>query len=295
MTDDSGTKPLISTQQEAEKLGKTARDAKSAPPEYPLAFTDSQFLFREELRPVRLQLELLRPEIILNDYGIEATIVFFGSARVPIDPEVAKHKLRELESKAADAPDDEALAKKVRIAKNQHMISKYTLEASKLARIVSTAHKTNKNCNFYVVTGGGPGFMEAANRGAYDVNSRSIALNIILPHEQIPNKFVTPELTFQFHYFAIRKMHFFIRARAMIYFPGGFGTLDELLDALTLMQTGKMDHIPILLFGEEYWRKIINFEELVEQGMINESDLDLFQYVETADQAWQCILDFYGY
>jgi len=295
MSKKSDSKPLTSIQDEVVKRSKTRIAADSAPKEYPLAFTDKEFMLRDELRPVRLQLELLKPELVMQDHNIEATIIFFGSARIPCDIETAKDRLAEAEAELKANPKSLQAKKQVTISKNVLDNAQYMKQATKLARIISTEGKTNTGSNFYVLTGGGPGFMEAANRGAYDVNSRSVALNVILPHEQIPNKYVTPELTFQFHYFAIRKMHFFIRARAMVAFPGGFGTFDELFDALTLMQTEKMDRIPILLFNEKFWREVINFEALVEHGTISEEDLSLFQYVETAEQAWQIIKDFYGY
>lgn len=258
-----------------------------------LAFADVEFLVeREELRPLRLQLELLKPELIFHDHGIDQTIVFFGSARMP-DPHTAEQRLEEAEKNLAADPDNTQYQRAVKQAKAIKENSRYLLEARELARMVSEAYGSHPNCKFVVTTGGGPAFMEAANKGAADAGRPSIALNILLPHEQFPNDFVTPELTFQFHYFAIRKMHFFIRAQAMIAFPGGFGTCDELFDALTLIQTQKMDPIPILLFNEKYWRRVLNFDAMIEGGTISEEDLSFFQYVETAAQAWQIIRTFY--
>ena len=235
-------------------------------PTYRLAFDDPDFLVRDEMRGMRLQLELMKPELELQANNINSTIVVFGSARAA-DP-----------AENADGP-----------------LAKYYAEARLLASLVSAASQSDKLRDYVVVTGGGPGIMEAANRGAADVDAKSIGLNITLPHEQHPNPYVTPDLCFQFHYFAVRKMHFLMRARAMVAFPGGFGTMDELFETLTLIQTGKISPIPILLFGEEFWRKIINFEAMVEDGVISKGDLELFSYVETAEAAWNAIRDHYGW
>ena len=231
-------------------------------PAYRLAFADDEFLCREELRPVRLQLELLKPELIMQERGIESTVVLFGGARIP-DP---AHK---------DSARTKTLAE----------LSKYYDEAREFARRVTEKSMAHYGREYVVVTGGGPGVMEAGNRGAADAGGSSIGLNIVLPHEQAPNEYVTPELCFNFHYFAIRKMHFLMRAKAICCFPGGFGTLDELFESLTLIQTTRMAPVPFLLFGETFWRNIINWEALSEAGTISAEDLDLFQYVETADQA----------
>ncbi len=287
------SKPLISTKEEVNRLKNVPPERRELSTTHKLAFVDTDFLLREELRPVRLQLELLKPELTLHDHNIHSTIVFFGSARLP-EPKVAQKRLKLAEKALEKNPKDPALKKRVANAKRVARNSSYITEAEKLAYIISKAYGTKPGIDFVVATGGGPSFMEAANRGAHLAGSRSIALNIVLPNEQYPNRFVSPELTFQFHYFAIRKMHFFIRAHAMIAFPGGYGTFDELFDALTLMQTNKMQRIPILLFCEDYWRKIINFEAMVDEGTIHADDLKLFQYVETAEQAWKIILDFYN-
>lgn len=287
-------KPLISTKEEVHRLRERAKK-EGKPPSlsaHKLAFSDSDFLLREELRPVRLQLELLKPELLLQDYDIKATIVFFGSARIPA-PEVLAQQIHDLKEQLKIRPKDDALKTALKRAEAALKNSAYLKEAEKLAYMISKAYGTQPGMNFVVATGGGPSFMQAANKGAFDAGGRSIALNIMLPHEQHPNTYVTPELTFQFHYFAIRKMHFFIRAHAMVAFPGGFGTCDELFDALTLMQTNKMQNIPILLFNETYWRRVLNFEAMLDEGMISEKDLALFQYVETAEQAWDVILEFY--
>ena len=258
---------------------------------YQLAYADNDFLLRDELRPVRLQLELLKPELIQQEHGIESTIVIFGSTRIP-DAETAKARLHEAELLAAQDPDNQFLARKVKIARGILAKSGYYAEAQQLARLVTEAAQLTDPGRLVVITGGGPGIMEAANRGAHDAGGESIGLNIVLPMEQSPNPYVTPELSFQFHYFAVRKMHFLMRARALVVFPGGFGTLDELFETLTLIQTGKVKPVPILLFGRSYWERIINFEALVDEGTIDARDLDLFQYVETAQEAWETVRDY---
>jgi len=290
-----GSRPLTSIEKEVRTRSHSAMSVDAASKSYPVAFADTEFMLRPELRPVRVQLELLKPELVLADHNVTATIVIFGSARLPTDVKEAEDALYDAEIALEKSPDDSNLQKAFKRAKNIHENCQYMREATKLAHTVVTAHTQNPELDFHIVTGGGPGFMEAANRGAYEANHKNIAFNIMLPHEQEPNAYVSPELTFQFHYFAIRKMHFFIRARALVAFPGGYGTLDELFDALTLIQTEKMDPLPILLFNEKFWRRIINFEALVDEGTISESDLNLFHYVETAEQAWQIILDHYGY
>ncbi|WP_435140274.1 TIGR00730 family Rossman fold protein [Pseudopelagicola sp. nBUS_19] len=236
-------------------------------PAYRLAFADDDFLCREELRPVRLQLELLKPQMILDEHGIESTVVLFGGARIPEPVEKEKARTKTL----AD-------------------LSIYYDEARVFSRRMTERSNGKDNV---IVSGGGPGVMEAANRGAMDAGGKSIGLNIVLPHEQAPNEYVTPELSFNFHYFAIRKMHFLMRARAICVFPGGFGTMDEMFETLTLMQTGRMECVPFLLFGREFWEKIINWDALADAGTISEDDLDLFKFVETADDAIR-IIDSWG-
>ena len=251
-------------------------------PAYKLAFRDTDFLLREELRPVRFQLELLKCEMMLDEAGIGSTLVCYGSARIPA-PEAAEAALN-----AATTPERKAVVERL-VAK-----SKYYDEARKLGRLASECGIVEQGMRQFVVcSGGGPSIMEAANRGAVDVGADTIGLNIVLPHEQAPNQYVTPELAFQFHYFALRKMHFLLRARAVAVFPGGFGTLDEFMELLTLIQTGKMKPIPILLFGAEFWNKVINFQALAEEGVINFEDLNLFHWVETAEEAWAKIAEFY--
>ncbi len=229
---------------------------------YRLAFDDPEFLCRDELRPVRLQLELLKTEMVLEEAGIESTIVMFGGARIP-DPE--KRETARTETLAA--------------------LSHYYAEAREFARLCTLRSLASQGCHDVIVTGGGPGVMEAGNRGAHDANGRSIALNIVLPHEQAPNIYATPELCFNFHYFGIRKMHFLLRAKAIVVFPGGFGTLDEVFESLTLIQTKRMDKVPVILFGKDFWHKIVNWEALADAGTIAREDLDLVTFVETATEA----------
>jgi uncharacterized protein (TIGR00730 family) len=251
-------------------------------PAYRLAFQDTDFLLREDLRPVRFQLELLKPEILLEEAGIGSTLVFYGSARIPA-PEHAADLV-------AAAETDEARV----VAESLAAKAKFYEEARKLARIASECAPVQQGKRQFVVcSGGGPSIMEAANRGASEAGSESVGLNIVLPHEQSPNRYISPYLSFNFHYFALRKMHFLIRARAVAVFPGGFGTLDELMELLTLIQTGKMKPIPILVFGKDFWSRVINFEAMAEEGTINPADLNLFRWCETAEEAWSHITAFY--
>ncbi len=252
---------------------------------YRLAFTDNAFLLREELRPVRMQLELLKPELVQDEQGVEATIVIFGSARI-LAPEVAQNELE-----AAQASGN---SRALRAAETRAAMSRFYEEARRFSALVTTRSATLSR-PIYVVTGGGPGIMEAGNRGAFEVGGKSIGLNIVLSHEQVPNRYITPELCFQFHYFALRKMHFLMRAIALVCFPGGFGTLDELFEVLTLVQTGKSRMRPILLFGREFWTRLLNFDLLVETGMIAPEDVHLFHFVETAEEAWALLAQEYGF
>lgn len=243
-----------------------ARDVPDTPqtraPAYRLAFADEDFLCREELRPVRLQLELLKPQMHLDEMGINSTIVMFGGARIP-------------------RPEDKANARTQTLSD----LSRFYDEARTFARLMTEKSMEADGCENVIVTGGGPGVMEAGNLGALDAGGRSIGLNIVLPHEQAPNEYVTPELCFNFHYFAIRKMHFLMRAKAICVFPGGFGTLDELFEALTLIQTGRMQPVPVLLFGKSFWDGIINWDVLADAGTISDEDLDLFSFVDSAHEA----------
>ena len=250
-------------------------------PAYKLAFRDTDFLLREELRPVRFQLELLKCEMLLDEANIGSTLVCYGSARIP-SPEQADELV------ANAAPERKAVAE--RLAAN----ARYYEEARRLAHIASSCNIVEKGMRQFVVcSGGGPSIMEAANRGAVEAGAETIGLNIVLPHEQAPNPYVTPRLAFQFHYFALRKMHFLLRAKAVAVFPGGFGTFDEFFELLTLIQTGKMKPIPILLFGRQFWERVVNFEALAEEGVINHADLNLFHWVESAEEAWTKVTEFY--
>jgi uncharacterized protein (TIGR00730 family) len=255
------------------KLDKETAQTRS--PAYKLAFQDTDFLLREDLRPVRFQLELLKPELLMDEAKIGSTFVMYGSARIP-EP-----------GAEAENPDPVIAA---RLEANSH----YYEEARKLAQFASQTPVDEEGWRHFVVcSGGGPSIMEAANRGAGDVGAESIGLNIVLPHEQAPNSYVTPALSFQFHYFALRKMHFLLRARAVAVFPGGFGTFDETFELLTLIQTGKIKPMPVLLFGKSFWNRVVGFEALVEEGVISAKDLNLFRYVETAEEAWAHVKDWY--
>ncbi|WP_424941561.1 TIGR00730 family Rossman fold protein [Aliiroseovarius sp. S253] len=263
---DDRNHPLRDSHQDREAAHQTPDTPQTRAPAYKLAYDDLDFMCRDELRPVRLQLELLKPELMMQEYGVESTVVLFGGARIP-------------EPSKKDGARTKTLAD----------LSKFYDEAREFARLLTLRSKVNSHRENVVVTGGGPGVMEAGNRGAEDAGGVSIGLNIVLPHEQAPNEYVTPDLCFNFHYFAIRKMHFLMRAEAIAIFPGGFGTLDELFEALTLIQTGRMKKVPILLFGREFWTKIVNWEALSDAGTISAEDLDLFKFVETAQEAVDAI------
>ena len=252
---------------------------------YRLAFTDTAFLLREDLRPVRMQLELLKPELVQREQGIDSTIVIFGSARI-LPPDVAAQRLQDAKGNGD--------TRELRAAEHAVAMSHYYEEARRFAALV-TERSFKLDAPIYVVTGGGPGIMEAGNRGAHEIGGKSIGLNIVLPHEQEPNPYITPELCFQFHYFALRKMHFLMRSIALVCFPGGFGTLDELFEMMTLIQTGKCRRRPILLFGREFWSRLIDFDLLIDTGMISPEDVNLFTYVETAEEAWDALEEAYGY
>jgi uncharacterized protein (TIGR00730 family) len=269
--------------QEAEAANQPTPSAQTAHDAYRLAFQDLDFLLREDLRPVRFQLELLKPELLLDEAKIGSTFVFYGSARIP-EPDKADALI------AAAATEEQRL-----IAERLKAKSKYYDEARRLARLVSRCDPDEKGWRHFVVcSGGGPSIMEAANRGAGDSGAESVGLNIVLMHEQMPNPYVTPSLSFQFHYFALRKMHFLLRARAVAIFPGGFGTFDEAFELLTLIQTGKVKPLPILFFGREFWERVVNFEALVEEGVVAPDDLKLFTFVETAQEAWDHVCAYYA-
>lgn len=248
--------------EDAARADRTPQTPQTRAPAYRLAFTDREFLLREELRPVRLQLELLKPQMIMDERGIESTVVMFGGARIP-------------------SPDKADQARTPTLGE----LSKYYDEARIFARKMTERSLASYGRDYVICTGGGPGVMEAGNMGADEAGGQSIGLGIVLPHEQAPNEYVTPDLCFNFHYFAVRKMHFLMRARAITVFPGGFGTLDELFETLTLIQTRRMKPLPILLFGRDFWDEIINWKALARAGTISDEDLDLIRYVETADEA----------
>lgn len=267
--------PLADSRSDKMRAKRQPKTPQTLSPSYRLAYADEDFLCREELRPVRLQLELLKPEMILAERGIRSTVVMFGGARIPepgTKPWAAKNPTQ---------------------AKNLTVAARYYEEARAFARLCSTHALATSSQEFIIVTGGGPGVMEAGNRGAHDVGAPSIGLNVVLPHEQAPNAYVTPELSLNFHYFAIRKMHFLLRAKAVTIFPGGFGTMDELFESLTLIQTGRMEKVPLILFGSEFWHSIVNFQALADFGTISPDDLKLINFVDTADEAWKIISDHY--
>lgn len=267
--------PLKSNVADKRGAAGVPKTLQSESPSYRLAYVDDDFMSREELRPIRLQLELLKPEMILTEHGVKSTVVMFGGARIPEpgqDPWAAKNDVQRA---------------------NLTRAAVYYNEAREFARLCSIQAARSDYQEYVVVTGGGPGVMEAGNRGAADVGAPSIGLNIVLPHEQAPNAYVTPEFSFNFHYFAIRKMHFMMRAKAVTVFPGGFGTMDELFETLTLIQTKRMARIPLILFGERFWREIIDFDSLADFGTIAPEDLDLLNFVDTAADAWKIIQQFY--
>ncbi len=284
---------LPSAREDLERATPRIDTPQTRSPSYRLAFADPEFMLRDELRPVRLQLELLKPELVLQEHEIESTIVVFGSARIPA-PEDARGKLEAAEAALRRRPDCPVTRRKAAAARKLVDRSRYYEEARRFARLVSEAGQRDGPRRWVVVTGGGPGIMEAANRGSHEVGAKSIGLNITLPHEQVPNPYITPELCFQFHYFALRKMHFLLRARGLVVFPGGFGTMDELFETLCLVQTKKLRPLPVLLFDEGYWRRVLDFEAMVDEGVIDPEDLGIFRYVETAEEAWACIREHYG-
>ncbi len=265
-TIDDRAHPFPHSDEDAVRAEQIPDTPQTRSPAYQLAFTDRDFLLREELRPIRLQLELLKPQMLLDEAGVESTVVMFGGARIP-------------------SPQDAGLARTPTLA----ALSSYYEEARLFAQAMTRRSLETGGRDFVIATGGGPGVMEAGNLGAQQAGGKSIGLGIVLPHEQAPNIHVTPELCFNFHYFAIRKMHFLMRARAITIFPGGFGTLDELFETLTLIQTGRMARVPLLMFGAEFWNGIINWKGLAEAGTISEEDLGLMHYVETADEAVKII------
>lgn len=255
------------------------------PNAYRLAFADNEFLLRRETRGIRFQLELLKPDLAQQELGIDSTIVVFGSARFR-EPAEAERQLH----KAQASGDPAAIRHAQALLRNAH----YYEKSRRFAQLVADySLGCPEQDRLYIATGGGPGIMEAANRGAHDRGVLNVGLNILLPHEQEPNPYISPELSFKFHYFALRKMHFLMRAKALVAFPGGFGTLDELFEVLTLVQCRKSKPVPIFLFGSDYWKRLLNLEVLVEEGAISPQDLDLLQYVDEPEQAWEGIRKFY--
>ncbi|MFN3276097.1 MAG: LOG family protein [Paracoccus sp. (in: a-proteobacteria)] len=262
MSEDSRKHPFRDSTDDIEAARHIPDTPQTRAPSYRLAFADHDFLLRDELRPVRLQLELLKPQMVMDEHGIDSTVVMFGGARVPAPQHAAQ----------ARTPGLGALAK-------------YYEQARLFAQQMTARSLAHDGREFVICTGGGPGVMEAGNLGAHEAGGQSIGLGIVLEHEQAPNRYVTPDLSFNFHYFAIRKMHFLMRARAITVFPGGFGTLDELFETLTLIQTRRMARIPVILFGAEFWQEVINWDALARAGTISPEDLDLIHYAETADEA----------
>ena len=268
--------PLRTAGEDVAAAKRAPQTPQSASHAFRLAFADADFLTADETRGIRFQLEYLKTETRMREAGINSTVVLFGGARIP-------------------EPGKPAWAAKNDVQKaNLETASRYYDEARRFAQLAALTSKTLDFKDFVVVTGGGPGVMEAGNRGAADIGAPTIGLNIVLPHEQAPNHYVTPELSFNFHYFATRKIHFLLRARAVAVFPGGFGTLDEFFETLTLIQTGRMDRIPLLLFGAEFWSKVINFQALAEAGTIAPTDPELFTIVDSAEEGWDVIRQFYG-
>ena len=262
-------------------------------PSYRLAEYDFDFLKRDEIRHVRMTLELLKTETLLRDYNVTSTIVVFGSARI-IPEDVATVRLEEARKLAKKKPNDAVAQRAVHRAERLLAKARFYEEARQFARVVSTQCQLEGRCDYVIATGGGPGIMEAANRGAFEVGAKNVGFNIDLPHEQEPNPYITPDLCFRFHYFAIRKFHFILRAKALVVFPGGFGTLDELFDTLCLRQTKRMQAIPIILYGREYWDSILNLPRMADEGVIDDDDLQLYHYAESPDEAWRIIADFHG-
>ena len=262
-------------------------------PSYRLAYEDAELLGTDELRALRLQLEMVKPEHVLAEQGVHSTVVVFGSARVT-DQATAQARLDALERAAADAPGAREQEQVLALARRRLEQARHYEQARHFAQVISSRFQQRGRRDFVVVTGGGPGIMEAANRGAFEAGARSIGLNITLPHEQAPNTYVSPELAFRFHYFALRKMHFLMHARGLVAFPGGYGTLDELFEVLTLIQTGKMAPIPVVLVGRDFWRRVVDFELLLDEGYVSPADLALFTVVDEVEEIIAALERHYG-
>jgi uncharacterized protein (TIGR00730 family) len=279
-------------------LPKSAEDDPAAPqrlaailanPSYREADQDVEFLNRDETRGVRLQLDYFKPESLLQRYGVLHTIVVFGSTRIQ-EPSAARRQVERLQGALAHGTGNAELLRRLAVAQRIAAKSHYYDVCREFGRLVGSAGKGPDDCRVVIMTGGGPGIMEAANRGAYDVEAKSVGLNINLPHEQYPNPYITPDLCFRFHYFALRKLHFLLRAKALVAFPGGYGTFDELFETLTLVQARKIRPVPIVLVGEQYWRQAFNVDFLADEGVIDAEDRDLFWFAETAQDIWDGIL-----
>ncbi len=261
-------------------------------PSYKMAEEDTDFIYSDEARAIRLELDYLKADTKMREYGIEHTIVVFGSARI-VERKTALKRLSDIQKMVEKKPDDRNLLRELYIAERMVGKSIYYEDARRFGQLVGKSGKSVEDCRVILMTGGGPGIMEASNRGAYDVGAKSIGLNIKLPHEQFPNPYITPDLCFLFHYFAIRKLHFLSRAKALVVYPGGFGTFDELFETLTLIQTKKTDQIPVVLVGKNYWEKAIDFDFLKNEGVIAPTDLNIFKFVDNADEAWKHILSWH--
>lgn len=261
-------------------------------PSYIPADQDLDFLQQDDTRSIRLQLDYLKPELLMRRHGVKHTIVVFGSTRI-VEPDTARQKVAALAAELAKDPENAALRKRLATAERIEDKSRYYSVAREFGSLVADASGCPGDPEFYVMTGGGPGIMEAANRGAHDTGRKTVGLNISLPHEQYPNPYITPELCFHFHYFALRKMHFLLRARALVALPGGFGTFDELFETLTLIQTRKIKPVPVVLIGESYWRRVLDIDFMVEEGVIDPEDRELFWYAETAQEAWDGIISWH--
>ncbi len=280
------------TGEDPEGLGKLEVILNS--PSYVPVIEDVDFLEGDSSRGVRLQLDYLKPDRLLRAHGVQHTIVVFGSTRI-VEPAAAETKVELLRKALAAQPDDSELKRQLLVAERIQVKSHYYEIAREFSRLVANAGEGPEDSRLVIMTGGGPGIMEASNRGANDVGAKNIGLNITLPHEQYPNPYITPELCFRFHYFALRKMHFMMRAKALVAFPGGYGTFDELFETLTLIQTRKIKPVPVVLVGEQYWRKAFDIDFLVEEGVVDVEDRDLFWFAETAEDIWEGLLWWYDH
>lgn len=281
-----------SKQEQPEDAVERNRQAILASPSYRLAELDLDFIGRPEQRPVRMQLELDKAETVLRENGIRSTVVVFGGTQI-VPLEEAEARLAAAEAHLQGNPDLPQATRDVKRAKSRLAKSHFYEEARQFSRLVSEYCQQGEKCDLVVMTGGGPGIMEAANRGAFDIGAKSIGLNIVLPHEQEPNSYITPELCLQFHYFAMRKFHFILRAAALVIFPGGFGTLDELFEVLTLRQTGRMQEIPIIMYGSDYWNRVINFQALADEGVVADDHLKLIHFADSPEEAWRLVVEFH--